>query len=174
MNAMHAPWPTDPANALTARIGSASLSPPQVEEALRFLPSHGWTSGWDGRQQRAWLVVSQIAKVPADQIAWLNAGDVIVAGARANIHTTDGDFPVIDADDTLMCGPCALARWLHTLDMTVIYPIRVLAAVIARAAPLSSDSPHVCHHPAPVTLPTQDLPLFPALRTASTGPRPWR
>ena len=26
-------------------------------------------------------------------------------------------------EDDLICGPCALARWLHALDMTVLYPI---------------------------------------------------
>ena len=113
-----------------------------VDDVLRTLPSHGWV----GRRDRALLVLSQVAGLSYRDIADLTTADVTIRGGTARIRSRTATITVRPTDDTMLCGPCALARWLHVLDMTVIYPNGcVAAAVLARSAPLVDDSPHACH-----------------------------
>lgn len=136
----------------------------RVEEVLRILPSHGWTAGWVGRCDRAMLVLSQLAGLSYKKVAALTAGDLTVADGVATIRTPGGKTTLRDVADDLLCGPCALARWVHALDLMVVYPdTRVLAAVIARAVPLAPDSPHLCHSGNAVTQITRQVPLLPAI-----------
>ena len=115
-----------------------------------------------------------------------------ITGGVATIRTEGGTTVLRGVDDNLLCGPCALARWVHALDLTVVYPDgRVIAAVIARAVPLHSDSPHLCHSNNSITeltgkvalLPPIDkwghpirevppLPLTPTAGSRSVGDRP--
>lgn len=112
-----------------------------VDDLLRALPSHGWV----GRRDRALLVLSQVAGLSYADIADLTTADVTISGGTARIRSRTATITVRPTDDTMLCGPCALARWLHVLDMTVIYPNGcVAAAVLARSAPLVDDSPHAC------------------------------
>lgn len=148
--------------------GGESASLEDVESALRLIPSHGWTAGWIGRRRRAELVLIAMADLPSSRLGELSAGDIAIVDEAAFITTADGTVAVEKADETLLCGPCALARWLHALDLMVIYPERVVAATIARAAPLHAGSPHLCDHPVPIAETTQRLPLFP-VNAASAG-----
>ena len=133
------------------------LLQPRTQEALRASPSAGWV----GRRDRAVLVLSQMAGMSDEDIAGLIAGDVVIADAAATITAATGTITLPASDDSMICGPCALARWLHLLDMTVIYLDRyVIDAVIARAAPLSADSPHLCHA---VTDTTRHLLVLPPI-----------
>ena len=183
-------------SATSAALRRQSFTPAEVEAALRVLPSHGWTSGWTGRRDRALLVLSQMAGLSYDNIAELTVADVTVTDGLATIRTPGGTTTLRMIEDDLICGPCALARWLHALDMTVLYPSgRVIAAVIARAAPLTSDSPHLCqgtttvaestgamsllnalNQPVPssprvaVTVPTSAPPTSAAARSAASSP----
>jgi hypothetical protein len=137
---------------------------PQVEEVLRALPSHGWPAGWIGRRDRALLVLAELAGLRFEQIASVAAGDVTITGGVATIRTHGGTTILRSVDDDLLCGPCALARWVHALDLTVVYPDgRVIAAVIARAVPLRSDSPHLCHSNNSITELTRKVPLLPPI-----------
>ena len=97
---------------------------------LRTLPSHGWAAGWIGRRDRALLVLSQLAGLSYGQIAALAAGDLSIADGVATIRTAGGKTTLRQVDDDLLCGPCGLARWVHALDLTVVYPD---GRVIARA-----------------------------------------
>lgn len=134
----------------------------QVASALRILPSHGWPAGWIGRRDRALLVVAGLAALPYPVIAALTAGDVSIAGGVASMRSPAGTTTLRFVDDGLLCGPCALARWVHALDLTVAYPDgRVIAAVIARAVPLTADSPHLCHSNNAITEVTSRVPLLP-------------
>ena len=152
-----------------------SLSPEQVESALRLIPSHGWPGGWSGRRSRAELVLTALGHVPRQHVNEMVAGDVVVVEDTAVIATVEGTVTLDKADETLLCGPCALARWLHALDLMAIGPERVVAATIARAAPLHSGSPHLCHSPLPIAAATRLLPLFPGrpgtLLPRQRGPR---
>jgi hypothetical protein len=103
----------------------------QVEQVLRTLPSHGWAAGWIGRRDRALLVLSQFAGLSYVQIAALAAGDLSISDGVAIVRTAGGKTILRRADDDLLCGPCALARWVHALDLTVVYPDgRVIAALM--------------------------------------------
>jgi hypothetical protein len=145
-------------------VPSQADSPGRVEEVLRSLPSHGWTDGWIGRRDRALLVLSQMARLSYENIAALTAGDLTVAGGSATIRTAGGTTTLGDVADGMLCGPCALARWVQALDLTVVYPDgRVIAAVIARAVPLTPDSPHLCHSNNAMTEITRRVTLLPPI-----------
>jgi hypothetical protein len=136
------------------------LLQPPTQEALRASPSAGWV----GRRDRAVLVLSQMAGLSDEDIAGLTAGDVVIVDGVATISAPTGTITLPASGDTLSCGPCALARWLHLLDMTVIYPDRyVIDAVIARAASLSADSPHLCRGTHAVTDTTRHMLLLPPI-----------
>ena len=117
---------------------------PTVQEVLRAVPSHGWV----GRRDRALLVLSQLAGLSYLEMAELSTTDVSITGGTATIRTPTTTMTLESAEDAVLCGPCALARWLHLLDMTLSYPnSTVPAAILARGAPLVSDSPHACQTP---------------------------
>lgn len=125
---------------------AAAPSGRSVDAVLRELPSHGWTSGWIGRRDRALLVLARRAELPATAIADLTVGDIAVGNGQAVIRRADAEPVVLRrTEDCLLCGPCALARWLHALDLAGSCDDgRVVASVIGRAAPLGAHSPHVC------------------------------
>src|SRR5664279_6405381 len=93
-----------------------------VEAAVRGLPSHCWTAGMSGRRDRALLVLSQIAGPPYTHIATLTAGDIEITDGTAAITTLVGTWTVLPGDDALLCGPCAVGRWLRVLDLAVTRP----------------------------------------------------
>src|SRR6478609_5620938 len=137
---------------------------PQVENLLRSLPSHGWPAGWIGRRDRALLVLAELAGLRVEQIASVAAGDITIAEGTATIRTQGGSTILRGVEDSLLCGPCALARWVHALDLTVVYSDgRVIAALIARAVPLRSDSPHLCHSNNSITELTRRVALLPPI-----------
>ncbi len=132
-----------------------------VEATLRALPSHGPSSGWTERRDRALLVLSQVADLRPDTIVELTAGDITVADGVAVISTPGGTTTLRRNDDVLVCGPCALARWLHALDLTVVQSNQVAASVIARCAPLTSGSPHLCEGELALDPATRRMPVLP-------------
>ena len=171
------PFPGEVDNSV--QLSRQTFTATQVEEAMRILPSHGWTSGWTGRRDRALLVLSQMAGLSYDNIAELTVANVTISDGLATIKTPGGTTTLRMTQDDLICGPCALARWLHALDMTAVYPTgRVIAAVIARCAPLTADSPHLCQGTVTVTEATRSMTLLNALnqpipvsKPAPTPPR---
>ena len=137
--------------------------PTVVDDVLRGVPSHGWVGRWD----RALLVLSGVAGLSHPDIADLTTADVTISDGTARIRTRSATITVRSTDDTMLCGSCALARWLHVLDMTVIYPDGcVPAAVLARSAPLPDP-------PRPLRTERRDQrPEFPAgSRAALTANR---
>jgi hypothetical protein len=136
---------------------------PQIDATLRALPSHGWTAGWVGRRDRALIVLSQVMVLPFRQVALLTAGEVSIADGTATIHAHGEITACQRVDDSQLCGPCALARWIHVLDLAVTSSNRLIAAVIARAAPLAPDSPHLCAHSPPISEATRAVALLPPI-----------
>ena len=145
-----------------------------TERALRILPSHGWTAGWIGRRDRALIVLSQLADLPFERIARLAAGDISFGDDGATIAGTGPATTIASTSDGLLCAPCALARWMHALDLTVVYTdTNVIASVIGRSAPLTAQSPHVCQNPQPISIGTRDVPVLPAIdRWGILAPQP--
>jgi len=99
------------------------------------------------------------AALPADQ----PGADPLTADVRRTNSSMPGGRTKLKAvAEDLICGPCALARWVHALDLTVVYPDgRVIAALIARAMPVTSDSPHLCQSNNKITEVTAQLALLP-------------
>ena len=89
---------------------------------------------------------------------------MVIADGVATITTPTGVVTLAASGDGLICGPCALARWLHVLNLTAVYSDRcVIDSVIARGAPLSANSPHLCDGPAVASDSTARLLLLPPI-----------
>jgi len=135
-----------------------------AEAALRGLPSHGWTAGMFGRRDRCLLVLSQLAGVPYRHIAALTAGNIFVADGVTTIRSPAGEWTLHPADDVLLCGPCAIVRWLKILDLAVTQlSTRTIAGALKKTSQVDHRSPHVCH-PGPVLgAATRAVPLLPPI-----------
>jgi len=134
----------------------------RVEAALRRLPSHGWINGWFGRRDRALLVVAG-AGVPYRRIAALTAGDVAVIDGVATIAAIR-PVTVHPDEDPVVCGPCALVRWLRALHLALTSPAtRTLAGAIDRAPAVDGASPHLCRSRRPLTTGIAEVPLLPPI-----------
>ncbi len=134
----------------------------QVEAALRRLPSHGWINGWFGRRDRALLVVAW-AGVPYQRIAALTAGDVALIDGVATVAAT-GPVTLHPDVDPVVCGPCALVRWLRALHLAVTkLSTRTLAGAIDRAPAVDGESPHLCRSRRPLPGGIGDVPLLPPI-----------
>ena len=131
--------PTGEPTRLTAETAAA------VEAALRALPSHGWTQGMFGRRDRCLLVLSQLAGVPYRHLATLTAGDVTMVDGTAMITARAVTWTLRPADDGLLCGPCAVTRWLRILNLVVTRPSsRDVGQALKKAKPGNSGAPHLC------------------------------
>src|SRR5690349_15422897 len=99
-----------------------------VELALRLLPTHGWTQGMFGRRDRCLLVLSQLAGVPYQHLATLAVGDINIADGIATVTSPAGAWTVTPDDNPILCGSCAVVRWLRIVDVAVT---KINTAVIA-------------------------------------------
>ena len=80
-----------------------------------------------------------------------------IAGAAGAITLTATDSPVV-------CGPCAITRWLRVLDVVMTKPgHRVLAKQIDDAEPVSEQSPHLCGSTRQLSPLILDVPLLPSI-----------
>jgi len=135
----------------------------RVDAALRMLPSRGWTGGLFGRRDRCLLVLSQLALIPHRHLAQLMAGDVTVVDGVATITVTGQVRTVEAVDDPVLCGPCAIARWLRA-HQVIVDPgsaTRTIARLLDKAAEPTSNSPHICRKPMPTADPsTMSAPLL--------------
>lgn len=160
-----------PAPRATGSRPDPSDGGPSVDAALRRLPSHGWTAGWVGRRDRALLVLSQRAGLSFADLATLTVDDIVVHDGVATIRTEGASPATLRlTEDGMLCGPCALSRWLHALGLAAAQiDGRVVASVIARSAPLTPHSPHVCEGTTPDAGPAGS-PVFPADDRWATAP----
>ena len=150
--------PTGEPRQLPVETGAA------VDAALRELPSHGWTRGMFGRRDRCLLVLSQLAGVPYRHLATLTAGDVTMVDGTAMITARAVTWTLRPADDGLLCGPCAVTRWLRILDLVVTRPSsRDIAEALKKARPWSSGSPHLCRSTRGLDDATLGAPLLPPI-----------
>ena len=125
-----------------------------VDAALRGLPSHGWTAGMFGRRDRCLVVLSQLAGVPYRHLATLTAGDVYIEAGAATIRSSAGEWTIGADGDVVVCGPCAVVRWLKILNLAVTHlSTRTIAEALKKTSQVDYRSPHVCHtRPLPAKL----------------------
>ena len=134
-----------------------------IQSALLALPSHGWTRGMFGRRDRCLLVLSQLAGVPFKELAVLTAGMVTVAGGVAALSAA-GATTLTATASPVLCGPCAITRWLRVLDVVMTKPShRVLAKQIDDADPVTEQSPHLCQSSRELSSLIVDVPLLPSI-----------
>ena len=144
-----------------------------VEAALRGLPSHGWTAGMFGRRDRALLVLSQVAGVPYRHLATLTAGDISIADGVTTIRSAAGEWTLRPADDAVLCGPCAVVRWLKILDLAVTKPsTKTIARALKKASAIDHRSPHVCDSGPVLDEATRGVPLLPPIDQWGALPLP--
>jgi len=135
-----------------------------LERAMRSLPSQGRGGSWVSRRDRALLVLHGSAGLSYADMCDLTVADVTVIDTTARITTGNRTVRLTSDTDDVLCGPCALARWLRTLEMTLVYPDqRVPTAVITRSAPLAAQSPHVCEGTTRSSLALQQQTLLPQI-----------
>jgi len=76
----------------------------------------------------------------------------------------------------VLCGPCALVRWLRALHLALTSPAtRTLAGAIDRAAAVDGSSPHLCRSRRPLPAGIAKVPLLPPIDPRgylSITPRP--
>jgi len=144
-----------------------------VEAALRGLPSHGWTQGMFGRRDRALLVLSQLAGVPYRHLATLAAGGLHIAEGVATIRSPAGEWTAGAADEAVLCGPCAIVRWLKILDLAVTKPsTKTMARALKKASAVDHRSAHVCRSGPVVGEATRRVPLLPPIDQWGALPLP--
>src|SRR5664279_1350778 len=144
-----------------------------VQAALRGLPSHGWTQGMFGRRDRCLLVLSQLAGVPYQHLATLTAGDISIAAGVATIRSPAGEWTLRLADDAVLCGSCAVVRWLKILDLAVTKPsTKTMARALKRAMTVDHRSPHVCQNGPVLGEATWGVPVLPPIDQWGALPLP--
>ena len=117
-----------------------------------------------GRRDRCLLVLSQLAGVPYGHVAALTAGDIHIAGGGASIRFPAGEWTAGPADDGLLCGPCAVVRWLKILDLAVTQvSTRTIAGALKKTAAVDHRSPHVCVAGPVLGEATRGVPLLPPI-----------
>jgi hypothetical protein len=150
--------PTGAPTQLTVETAAA------VEAALRALPSHGWTQGMFGRRDRCLLVLSQLAGVPYRHLAGMKAADVTVVDSTVAVTKAADAWTVAADTNTMLCGSCAVVRWLRVLDLSVTKTnTGVVADAIDKAYRLTAASPHLCQSGRGFNDATSLAPLFPPI-----------
>jgi len=84
-----------------------------------------------------------------------------------------GDWTVGAADDGLLCGPCAVVRWLKILDLAVTKPsTKIIARALKRTKAVDHRSVHVCHRGPVLDEATRGVPLLPPIDQWGALPLP--
>ena len=144
-----------------------------VDAALRGLPSHGWTAGMFGRRDRCLLVLSQLAGVPYQHLARLTAEDISIADGVATIRSPGGEWTIGADGDVVLCGSCAVTRWLKILDLAVTKPsTKTIARALKKASAVDHRSPHVCLAGPVLGETTRTVPLLPPIDQWGALPLP--
>ena len=77
------------------------------------------------------------------------------------------------ADDAVLCGPCAVVRWLKILDLAVTKPsTKTIARALKKASAVDHRSPHVCRTGPVLGEATRSVPLLPPIDQWGALPLP--
>jgi hypothetical protein len=85
-----------------------------------------------------------------------------------------GTWTLRPADDSLLCGPCAVVRWLKILDLAVTKPsTKTIAGALKKAAAIDHRSVHVfCQTGSVLGEITKAVPLLPPIDQWGALPLP--
>src|SRR5664279_2077200 len=125
-----------------------------------------------GRRDRCLLVLSQLAGVPYKHLAALTAGDIHVMGV-ATIRSAAGEWTIGANRDVVLCGSCAVTRWLKILNLAVTKPsTKTMARALKCAKAIDHRSPHVCSSGPVLGESTRGVPLLPPIDQWGALPLP--
>ena len=126
-----------------------------------------------GRRDRCLLVLSQLAGVPYRHLAVLTAGDLRIEEGVATIRSPAGEWTIGANGDVVVCGSCAVVRWLKILDLAVTKPsTKTIARALKKAAVVDHRSPHVCDTALRLDDMTKSVPLLPPIDQWGALPLP--
>jgi hypothetical protein len=111
-----------------------------------------------GRRDRCLLVLSH---------------DIHIADGVATIRSPLGEWTLRPADDVIVCGPCAVVRWLKILDLAVTKPsTKTIARALKKVPAIDHRSAHVCRSSPVLDEPTRGVPLLPPIDQWGALPLP--
>ena len=117
-----------------------------------------------GRRDRCLLVLSQLAGVPYQHLAALTAGDISIADGLATIRSSAGEWTLRPANEAILCGACAVVRWLKILHLAVTEPsTKTIARALKKASSIDHRSVHVCRSGPVLGELTRGVPLLPPI-----------
>ena len=109
------------------------------------------------------LVLSQLAGVPYQHLA-LTAGDITAVDGTATIRSAAGTWTLFPRSDAVLCGPCAITRWLRVVDLAITkITTQVIADAIDEAEKVTGESPHLCQSIKKLDEATGAVPVFPPI-----------
>ena len=126
-----------------------------------------------GRRDRCLLALPQLAGVPYKHLATMTAGDITLTDGVATITSPAGRWSLLPNDDALLCGPCAIARWVRVVDLAVTkISTNVLKAAVGKTERLTDASPHLCRSNKKLNKATTTAPLIPPINQWGALPFP--
>jgi hypothetical protein len=94
----------------------------------------------------------------------LTAGDVTVVDSTAMVSGAAGGWTVPPDDDPVICGCCAITRWLRVVDLAVTkINTGIVADAVGKAEAVTGQSPHLCRSIRELDAATAVVPLFPPI-----------
>jgi hypothetical protein len=105
----------------------------------------------------------------------LTAGDVHIEEGVATIRSPAGEWTIAPDSDVVLCGPCAVVRWLKVLDLAVTKPsTKTIARALKKAPAVDHRSSHVCQAGPVLGEATRGVPLLPPIDQWGALPLPLR
>src|SRR6478735_3099393 len=136
----------------------------QLAAALHGLRSHGWTQGMFGRRDRCLLVLSHPAGLPYKHLASSTVGEITLVDGVATVTSPTGAWTVTPDDNPILCGSCAVTRWLRIVDLAVTkINTAVIADAIDKSEAVRVESPHLCRSTKTLDEATAEVPVFPPI-----------
>ena len=109
----------------------------------------------------------------------MTAGDISIADGVATIQSPVSPVSPVEewtlrpADEAVLCGPCAVVRWLKILDLAVTKPsTKTIARALKKAKAVDHRSPHVCQSGPVLGEATRGVPLLPPIDQWGALPLP--
>ena len=98
---------------------------------------------------------------PYRHLATLTVGDITLTNGTATITKAAGTWSISPVDDPMLCGPCAVVRWLRVLDLAATrFVTAVIADALDNVPALTGESPHLCRSTRPLDPKTLPVALL--------------
>jgi hypothetical protein len=89
------------------------------------------------------------------------------------IRLAAGEWTLRPAGEAILCGACAIVRWLKILDLAVTKPsTKTIARALKKASTIDHRSPHVCESGPVLGEATRGVPLLPPIDQWGALPLP--